>query len=270
MQISNFCLPLPPSAKRRPISVMQKLTLLFLCIILAAGRLLAASPEQPDSVLQSELSGAYGFRPARLIAPGAMLAAGITGVYAFKGLKTSIQHDIAGRGTDVDNIIQYAPAAAYVGLGFIPGVKTRSDDWRDRIMAGITAYAIMSVVNNVMKVSFREPRPDTGARNSFPSGHSATAFTGAELMRIEYGNLVGTAGYAAAIAVGALRIYNNRHWVNDILGGAAIGILSARAAYWLLPLERKLFRLDKKKSAADIVVLPMAGQANGIALAVNF
>lgn len=215
----------------------------------------------------------YRFRPNQLIAPGVLLAAGVSGVWGFKGLRNSVRHHFSGKqcghGTEIDNYLQYAPAAVYVGLGFIPGVKHRSD-WRERLMAGVTAYAVMTVVNNVMKVSFREPRPDSGARNSFPSGHSATAFTGAELMRIEYGPWVGLAGYAAAVTVGAMRIYNDRHWINDVLGGAAIGILSARIGYWLVPLERKLFGLDKRTSPAAVAILPMAGQANGFAMSVTF
>lgn len=216
----------------------------------------------------------YRFRPNQLIAPGVMLAAGITGVYAFDGFKNSIRHHFSGKqcghGTKVDNYIQYAPAVAYLGLGFIPGVKHRSD-WRERLMAGVTAYAVMAVVNNVMKLSFREPRPDSGARNSFPSGHTATAFTGAELMRIEYGPWVGFAGYAVAVTVGALRIYNDRHWINDVVGGAALGMLSARIGYWLVPFERRLFGLDKKKqNKSAAALLPMVGEANGIAFAMTF
>lgn len=217
----------------------------------------------------------YRFKPNQVIAPAALLAVGVTGVYAFDGFKKSVQRRFNGRqcghGTSVDDYIQYLPAAVYLPLGFIPGVKHRSD-FRERLMAGLTAYAVMTVVNNVMKVSFREPRPDSGARNSFPSGHSATAFTGAELMRIEYGNVVGLTGYAAAIAVGALRIYNDRHWINDVFGGAAIGILSARIGYWLVPWERKLFGLDKKKKAAggDDVSVAVVPAGAGIAMAITF
>lgn len=214
----------------------------------------------------------YSFKPNQLIAPGVMLAAGIAGVYTFKGFKDSVRHAFNGKpcghGTTVDNYIQYLPAAVYLPLGFIPGVKHRSD-FRERLMAGVTAYAVMAIVNNAMKYSFREPRPDNSRRNSFPSGHSATAFTGAELMRIEYGNWVGLAGYAVAATVGALRIYNDRHWINDVVGGAAVGILSARIGYWLVPFERKLFGLDKKKKQTgtdmSLAIVPAPG---GIAMSI--
>lgn len=217
----------------------------------------------------------YCFRPRQLIVPGIFLTVGITGVYALDGMKNAFRENISGYKADrkfrADDYIQYATAVGYLGLGFIPQLKTRSQGFRDRLMAGVTAYAVMAVVVNTMKYSFRHPRPDSGARNSFPSGHSATVFTGAELMRIEYGNGIGLASYAVAVTVGALRIYNDRHWITDVFGGAAIGILSARIGYWLLPFERKLFGLDKKKtSVQDVAILPMIGNTTGVSLSLQF
>ena len=40
---------------------------------------------------------------------------------------------------------------------------------------------------------------------------------------------------AVAIAVGYLRIHNDRHWINDVVGGAALGYLSTTFAYWVYP-----------------------------------
>lgn len=213
----------------------------------------------------------YRFRPTQLIAPGILLAAGVAGVWGFDGIKESVRHHFAGKHpTSADNYLEFVPYAGYFGLGFIPGVEHRSD-WRERLMAGLTSYAVVVVVNNIMKITFREPRPGTGQKNSFPSGHTATAFAGAELMRIEYGNWVGVAGYVVAVTVGALRIYNDRHWINDIIGGAAVGILSARIGYWLVPFERKLFGLEKKKSPAALAIVPVASHAGGaISVALTF
>lgn len=216
----------------------------------------------------------YSFKPTQLILPGALLAAGIVGTYTLDGFKNSVRDHISGYKTGrkfkADDYIQYLPATGYVGLGFIPGIKTRNN-FKQRLMAGVTAYAVMAVAVNAMKYSFKHPRPDSGTRNSFPSGHSATAFTGAELIRIEYGNYIGCAGYAVALTVGVLRIYNDRHWVTDVLGGAAIGILSARVGYWLLPLEQKLFKLDKNNDRnKSLAILPMLGETNGMALSMQF
>ncbi|MDE6740955.1 MAG: phosphatase PAP2 family protein [Muribaculaceae bacterium] len=206
----------------------------------------------------------YRFKPTQLIVPGALMAAGLTGVYALDDFKNSVRDKFSGykkgHTFKADDYIQYTTAIGYLGLGFIPDIKCRSE-FNDRLMAGITSYAVMAIAVNAMKYSFKHPRPGSGTKNSFPSGHSATVFTGAELMRIEYGNYIGLAGYAVAVTVGALRIYNDRHWITDVMGGAAIGILSARIGYWLLPFERKLFKLDKNTNKT-LTVLPMIGETN--------
>lgn len=216
----------------------------------------------------------YRFKPTQLIVPGALMAVSITGVFTLNDFKNSVRDKFSGykkgHTFKADDYIQYTTAIGYVGLGFIPGVKCRSE-FNDRLRAGITAYAIMAISVNAMKYSFKHPRPGSGTRNSFPSGHSATVFTGAELMRIEYGNYIGLVGYAVAVTVGALRIYNDRHWVTDVLGGAAIGILSARAGYWLLPLEKKIFKLNKNKNRnKSFAILPMIGETNGLDLTMTF
>ena len=75
---------------------------------------------------------------------------------------------------------------------------------------------------------------------------------GAELVREEYGMGYGLGAYAVATSIAFLRMYNNRHWLNDVIGGAGVGILSARIGYWLLPWESRLFGWDKKKTAISV------------------
>lgn len=215
----------------------------------------------------------YTFSPQKVIIPTAVFAAGVTGTYLLDEFKNLVRDNLSwhkyGSKTKVDEYLQYSTIAGYVGIGFIPGVRSRCV-FKERLMAGVTAYAVMAVAVNAMKYSFRHPRPDQTRRNSFPSGHSATVFTGAELMRIEYGSYIGMAGYAVGIVVGALRIYNDRHWITDVIGGAAIGILSARVGYWLLPYERKLFGLDRKKNSnPSFALLPMIGETNGLSFSLS-
>ena len=56
-----------------------------------------------------------------------------------------------------------------------------------------------------------------------------------------------------ATAVGVLRVGNNRHWVNDVVAGAAIGIASTKLAYWLYP---RIFTKHKGQHGPDVVALP--------------
>ena len=254
---------------------MKRLVYIFVCFLVAifqtgvSAQTVGGQDMGSDSVAAAKGHN-YSFRPNQLIAPGVMLAAGVTGVYAFHGFRNSVRHHFSWKThrTAVDDYLQMVPGAVYIGLGFIPGVNERGD-WRDRLMAGVTAFAITTAATGVIKLSLREPRPDGSGRTSFPSGHCARAFAGAELMRLEYGNWVGAAGYVAAVAVGVLRIGNDRHWINDVVGGAAVGILSARIAYWLLPWERRVLGLDRR-TAPDVALMPMVGSTNGVALAIRF
>lgn len=230
----------------------------------------APCPAPADSV-EAALPGAFStqFRPRQLIFPAAAIAVGSAGIRS---------HLIDTRGErkkhTFDNTLQYLPTAAYLGLGFIPGVDHRHR-FTSRLMAGVTAFALMSGLCQGVKRLAREPRPDTGAQTSFPSGHTATAFMGAELVRLEYGWGYGSAAYIVAAGIGAMRIYNNRHWCNDVLAGAGVGVLSAQVAYWLLPLEERLFYRKKRaaRRTGDMVLVPTYdgfSQAPGVAFALTF
>ena len=181
---------------------------------------------------------------------------GVVGVtdrgFLFKGKSKVRQFFNELRGNSpvrVDDYLQYAPFMWFVGGAEIPGVRHRHN-FRDRLLIGATAYAVMGATVNAVKYSIGELRPDHSARNSFPSGHTATAVMGAELVRAEYGNRLGLFAYAGALTVGVLRMYNNRHWFNDVLGGAAFGFAASRIALWLLPYEQRLLGIRPRKSTA--------------------
>ncbi len=139
-----------------------------------------------------------------------------------------------------DDYIQYLPAVAAYAMPLC-GYKGEHD-LVDRTILLAMSYATFAVLNNAAKYSFREKRPDCNTRNSFPSGHTGVAFAGAEYLRREYWNKnkwVAMSGYVVAASVAYLRVYNDRHWINDVVGGAAMGYLSTTFAYWLYP---KIFK----------------------------
>jgi len=156
----------------------------------------------------------------------------------------------------VVDVGQYVPLAAAVGLGFC-NVEARHC-LRERVALTATSFAALTAVTGGLKLIVSERRPDDSDNRSFPSGHSARAFAGAELVRSEYGWGWGIGAYALATGVGVLRITGDHHYTHDVIGGAAIGVLSSRLAYWLLPLERRLFGWDKN----DFVVTALPAFSN--------
>ena len=95
---------------------------------------------------------------------------------------------------------------------------------------------------------------------------------GAELLRREYWNVspwIGIAGYAVAAETGFFRIYNNRHWLTDVLAGAGVGILSVQAAYWLYPAISKTF--FHKQYLKNTLISPyMSEQSKGLSCTITF
>lgn len=135
----------------------------------------------------------------------------------------------------VDNALQYLPAAGVYALK-LGGVPSAHDYWGVTKRMALT-YTVVAAVTLSSKYLFVDRvRPDGSASNSFPSGHTATVFAGAEMLRLEYKNVtpwIGVAGYSIATITGCLRVYNDRHWMTDVLAGAGVGFLSAQLSYSL-------------------------------------
>lgn len=169
----------------------------------------------------------------------------------------------------IDDYMQYSPMAASYVLDFA-GVKAKHS-LIDRTIILAMSYTIMGAAVYPMKYAFKNKRPDSNARNSFPSGHTATAFMGAQFLYEEYKDVspwIGYAGFTIAAATGYLRIYNHRHYLNDVIAGACVGILSTKLAYWLYP---KIFKKSKCNNDVYITGAPYySKEGMGINMAVTF
>lgn len=213
------------------------------------------------------------FHPTQLILPASLIAVGALGLWdgAIKDCNECVHERMnKWRGDNyfhADDYLQYAPVVAYLGLDFI-GAKARHS-FKERVAITATSWLSLGILVNGMKYTIREKRPDSNARNSFPSGHTATVFMGAELVRSEYGNGWAIGAYTIACGVGFLRLWNNRHWMTDVIAGAGVGIISARIGYWLLPLYRKWFKWDNTNNNI-VVAVPFYDSHNiGISLSVS-
>ena len=148
----------------------------------------------------------------------------------------------SGKLFHLDNYLQFGPTVAVYALN-AAGIHGR-DNFKDRTIILLMANAFANGTVFSVKSWSHELRPDGSDYQSFPSGHTAEAFAGAEFMRMEYKDVspwYGVAGYAMATATGLLRMYNDKHWMSDVIGGAGVGIASTRLAYWLYPKVQHLF-----------------------------
>lgn len=153
----------------------------------------------------------------------------------------------------IDDKLQYSPAAVMLGMK-IAGVKGQTP-WKKMLVADGIAVVLQALATHSIKNIVREERPDGSSKNSFPSGHTATAFMSATMLSKEYGHLspwISIGGYSVAAATGVMRMMNNRHWMSDILAGAGIGIMSTEFAYWIAD---ELFPKTKRSYNPDNVIL---------------
>lgn len=237
---------------KKLINMNSKILVLTLCLSILFSGFSKAATFSSDSI--SNAATDYDdckFKATDLIAPAVLVTVGSIGVKneGFKRFNSKIRNKMSyealgTKKTYADDYIQYLPIASVYGLSLL-GAKAKHD-YIDRTMVLVVSAATMAAMVNTIKYTVKEQRPhNPEVRNSFPSGHTATAFMGAEIVREEYGWGYGAAAYGISTLIGVARIYNDRHWFNDILAGAGIGILSARIGYWLLPYTSRIFKKNR-------------------------
>jgi membrane-associated phospholipid phosphatase len=101
------------------------------------------------------------------------------------------------------------------------------------------AQAVNGTLTHALKFAVRRRRPDGGA-HSFPSGHTSAAFTTATVLQHELGWKAGAPAYLVASYIGTARAAANKHYVSDLIVGAAVGVVSARAVATLPGTHRSI------------------------------
>ena len=182
---------------------------------------------------------AYKFMDDMTFVGVPLFIAGIIAKSEKNAFKQQTKHSLVTKfKTGIDDYTQFFGPAAVVGLK-LAGVEGRSD-WPRLLASAGMGYGIMALFVNTIKHTAKEMRPDGTSANSWPSGHTATAFVGATLLHKEYGLTrspwYSVAGYGVATATGVMRVLNNRHWISDVLSGAGLGILSGELGYAICDL----------------------------------
>lgn len=166
------------------------------------------------------------------------------------------RNSMGNRYIAIDNVMQYVPVATVLVLG-AAGVESRHDMVYIVRSTAVT-YAVLAACVLPLKYGSGHRRPDHSGYTSFPSGHTAISFAGAEMLRVEYSATspwIPVAGYGVAVLTGFMRIYNDKHWAGDVLAGAGIGILSADLSYWL---NGMLFGRDREsRQCAETINRPL-------------
>ncbi len=177
--------------------------------------------------------------------------------------RESVQHKPLGEFSQIGDFLgRLVPNALYViGMGvdvhWGKSGTTLSID-NAKIMAKATIYA--SAVTTVLKYTVREKRPARESRNSFPSGHTTTAFAFSSVVGELHGWRWGVPAYAMAVFVGYSRINDEQHYLRDVLAGATIGM-----GYGIA-----LCRLHKRTNSDEQMAIIPIPLKDGVAIIGNF
>jgi membrane-associated phospholipid phosphatase len=151
-------------------------------------------------------------------------------------------------GNVIGNFVFQAGAGfATYGVGKVIHNEKAANVGRDVVRAQLLSQALVQT----LKFSVRRARPDGSNRQSFPSGHSSSAFATATVLQRHYGWKVGAPAYALGGYVALARMSWNKHHVSDVVMGAGMGIAAARTV-----------TMSVAKSKFNLGVQPQTGGAS--------
>ena len=102
----------------------------------------------------------------------------------------------------------------------------------------LQAQILTEMLVEPIKFATHRLRPDGSDHQSFPSGHAAVTFATATVIERHLGWRKSVLGYVIASYVAASRLHDNKHYLSDVIFGAAVGSIAGRtvvhhaADYW--------------------------------------
>jgi membrane-associated phospholipid phosphatase len=142
-----------------------------------------------------------------------------------------------------------------LGGMYVTSLVTKNRRLEHATLSATKSLAIATIIYTCSKSIIRRQRPTRTddplnfvapftkkGYTSFPSGHANTAFSLATAFALEYKDVkwVPWLAYTLASLTSVSRLYDDRHWISDVVLGASIGHFVTKAVY----------RLDEKRKIA--------------------
>ena len=119
------------------------------------------------------------------------------------------------------------------------GVLAKDKKYVSTALLALESFALASMVTRIPKTLVGRERPDNwegngpfsfkgpGGGNSFPSGHTTASFAVASVIATQFrdSKWIPITAYSVAGLAGLSRIYDNKHWLTDVVAGATVGTL---------------------------------------------
>lgn len=140
------------------------------------------------------------------------------------------------------NVLEHfgAEHSFYVMAGmFSYGLLAKKSKYVSTALLALESFTLASMVTRVPKSLVGRQRPNNwegngpfsfkgpGGGNSFPSGHTTASFAVASVIATQFrdSKWIPITAYSVAGLAGLSRIYDNKHWLTDVVAGATIGTL---------------------------------------------
>lgn len=130
--------------------------------------------------------------------------------------QTAIASDEIEKSGDVVQVL--IPAIAYGATFYLDDSEGRTQFYKSFFTNLVVTHGLKNLIN--------KKRPN-GSDKSFPSGHTSAAFQGASFIHKRYGIKYSIPAYIGASFVGYSRVESDNHYVDDVVAGAAIGVISS-------------------------------------------
>ncbi|MDB5159230.1 MAG: superfamily protein [Mucilaginibacter sp.] len=201
-------------------------------------------------------------KPWALVAPAAAITYGALtfGIHPLRRIDYFIQSETnktnANFHSTAESYFQFAPVVIVYGLNLV-GVSGKNT-FVDRTALLALSAGILGVTAFGTKHLTHRLRPNGSDYLSFPSGHTANAFMGAEFLAQEFSNkspVYTVIGYSFAVTTGVFRMYNRDHWFSDVVAGAGLGIISTKLSYLVYPYIRNALT-HTGKNGKSVTILP--------------
>lgn len=116
--------------------------------------------------------------------------------------------------------------ALAVGLPAVAAGMTLMNEDKEGFFQLVKSEGATLVIVEALKSSTHQTRPNGKDDKSFPSGHSAVAFSAAQFLQMKGGWEYGAPAYLAASYVANSRVEAREHRWRDVVAGAATGAMT--------------------------------------------
>ncbi len=169
----------------------------------------------------------------------------------------TVAHAQDSTGTRINRFVSGTGNLLYLGAGVIRPLLGGKPGTRESLRVSDALVTSVALTEG-LKLITREKRPDgSDDRDSFPSGHATAAFAVAT-MEAHYHPKEAWYWYGGAALVAESRVGLHRHYIHDVIAGAAVGYFTAQ---WQLRSSRGLL--------LSPIIRPETGE-RGVALTVRY